>query len=240
MPNLAIIIPFLDEVDRLNKTLNSIPDIDIEVILVCGSATHTTHITKRNHHITFIAGPPLGIYNAMNQGAIAARSDFLFFCGAGDVFIQRGLIQLLNQLNSGILRCDRAIVMPVHIASTNRYSFPRLNCTPLIAHHQGFLFPKKVFTNGAKFSTSFMLHGDWDLMAKIAQNAKPQLFHLPICSFAIGGRSTSGRYFLVTIRELIRVIVTSKSRYKPSLQHLLSLVRPIYYRIRSPTSRPST
>jgi uncharacterized protein len=79
---IAVIIPTLDEAERLENLLNEVAAIDnSEVIVADGGSTDATVRIAEAHGVKVVSGPT-GRARQMNAGAAVAQADILFFLHA--------------------------------------------------------------------------------------------------------------------------------------------------------------
>lgn len=231
-PVMSIIIPALDVDQALCQTLATIPESNVEVVIVSGDTDGDVPAWLVRKGVKVVRAKRRGIYNAMNIGIGESSGEYLFFCGAGDRLIASTLNELIAQIQQGRYSSRELIVAPVIVSGPMRIRYPSLMCRPEIIHHQGCIFPKKLLNKHRLYDERFILHGDWDLICRVSAQGGIRKFLRPICCFAPGGRSTSGENSFVTICELTRVMLAHGSALRPSSSHLIMLARPIYYYIR--------
>jgi len=75
---------------------------DYEYIIVDGGSTDGTLETIKKYEeifpiIKYISESDSGIYNAMNKGIEMAEGDYVLFLGAGDIFYNSGVLELVSK-----------------------------------------------------------------------------------------------------------------------------------------------
>lgn len=95
MTDISIIIPTLNEEDKLKKCLLSVrnqkTDIDFEVIISDGNSNDRTREIAEKYADKILTVTKKGIWRARNQGAKSAKSEYLCFIDA-DTLLPRNYI----------------------------------------------------------------------------------------------------------------------------------------------------
>lgn len=101
-PLISIVTVCFNAENLIESTIQSVLEQkfqDIEYIVVDGkSADNTINIIKKYEEKidSFISEPDTGIYNAMNKGAKRANGEWIIFLNAGDVFVDKDVLQNLS------------------------------------------------------------------------------------------------------------------------------------------------
>jgi hypothetical protein len=78
---LSVIIPILNEADRLPAVLKRLGAADVEVIVADGGSTDDSIAIARRHNVTIVQSEP-GRDKQMNAGAAASSGETLIFLHA--------------------------------------------------------------------------------------------------------------------------------------------------------------
>jgi glycosyltransferase involved in cell wall biosynthesis len=160
-PKLSIIIPVLNNLAGLKKTIDSVNNQifrDFEVWIIDGQSTIETQEYLKTlaspffHHIA----RDTGIYDAMNSGIFLANGEWCYFLGTGDVFFRPNTLQLvfenkcIKQANlfSGSIRYQ-GHTRPFVYSKNKRIKNPSWSFLIWIRnglHHQGTFYRKALFS----------------------------------------------------------------------------------------------
>jgi hypothetical protein len=140
------------------------------------------------------------IYEAMNVGTEKSTSDYLLYMGIDDRLLFENVDAVLNQLST----IDASlIVLPFMVGRRLVLQAPRTGLASF--HHQGLLFNRHAVRKLGSYSTSYRLHSDLDLMFKVQKVGTVAAVSLPLVSFSKGGVTTTGRYALISMREITAI-----------------------------------
>jgi glycosyltransferase involved in cell wall biosynthesis len=98
MPKISIITVNLNNVNGLNKTIESVicqTFTDYEYLIIDGGSTDGSVdvIKKSANRITYwVSEPDNGIYNAMNKGILQAKGEYLQFLNSGDCLVNENIL----------------------------------------------------------------------------------------------------------------------------------------------------
>lgn len=192
---------------------------NLEYIVVDGKSKDGTCdvISKYEDKIdTIISEPDKGVYDAMNKGIIASNGDFIIFMNAGDFFYEE-------------LTCEKVLthietdgsIADVYYGDVVRRKRDKMELSP--AESLSLLRYRMPFSHQSCFiKNSIMKEYMYDTRYKIA--ADFNLFHILyvkgnvfshinyIISIYEAENGVSATNYLASIREVSRVIVSSKAK----------------------------
>ena len=163
-PKISIIIPVLDNLEGLQKTVDSIKAqtfSDFEVWIIDGNSSIPIHtyLDTLEAPFFYLSEKDKGIYDAMNKGISLAKGEWLYFLGAGDLLDNENVLGVVSKnLNSkldilyGNIRYD-----------TNKFKsrFYSLLWIKNSLHHQSVFYNKKLFTK-IKYEITYEVLADYD------------------------------------------------------------------------------
>ena len=109
MRKYTIIVVTRDNADGLNKTLQSIRELDYEqketIVIDGASKDNTKEVLAAHKDIVtqFVSEKDTGIYNAMNQGIGYVTGDYVVFMNAGDIFAGSNVLSVVDGYDGDIL-----------------------------------------------------------------------------------------------------------------------------------------
>ena len=105
----SILVVCLNAGEKLQKTVDSIVRqnyTDYEIVVKDGgSVDGSLNLLPNDPHITVVKNKDIGIYDAMNQAAMEAQGDYVYFLNCGDVFHDETVLQNISK------EIDRSIEM---------------------------------------------------------------------------------------------------------------------------------
>lgn len=231
-PILSIACVTYNDCKNLETTIQNIRQIknkNFEFIIIDGlSDDGTQDLIKRNPKtITkFISEEDTGIYNAMNKAIYMASGRYIFFLGAGDTILIDNIERLIKFLTQS---ASFFIEFPVIIKDKIKY--PTFSKSIRFTHHQGCVLSVESAKAIGGFDESFHIHSDFLLMNRVSRLGHNEYFQEPICNFALGGKSNSGKNPIPQLKELLEINKILDGNFF-SLKFLIMLLRPIYYLVR--------
>jgi putative colanic acid biosynthesis glycosyltransferase len=141
-----------------------------------------------------------GIYDAMNKGLHAVKTDYVFFLNSGDSLCGHSV---LESVAIGIASRDTRPTLlygDCYVVEANGSSFLRKGRSPswvpigMPTSHQAMFFTTSAITTG--FDLRFGLSSDYAMLCKLFMANRGRDFAQmaePLCSFRLGGRSETGR-----------------------------------------------
>ena len=235
-PLLSIITVALDETSRLSTTLESLLDLDsrVEHITVSPSNDLVSQTTwksartskKPNFHLYFDNG--LGLYDAMNLGALNCKGEYIVFWNAGDSLTEtESLYSALRklELNSPTWGISQAKASWANLSSTSAQTlidFVIGKKGAFISHPTIFIRRDK-FLELSGFNLSYVVAADTDLVYRMYKFGLPEILtdvvveveppayaakrhrRARVESFVIKFRQLSG---IIRIQALLRVITS--------------------------------
>lgn len=161
-PRLSIIIPVLNNLPGLTKTIDSIKnqtfkDFDVWII-DGGSAKETqTYLSKLEAPFFYQSQKDKGIYDAMNTGISLSKGEWLYFLGAGDLFFSKHVLQIVFENSSDIkARLITGKIIYEGVLKPFVYSKNKMTKAPSWSlfiwivnglHHQGTFYKRVLFLN---------------------------------------------------------------------------------------------
>ena len=96
-PKISIIIPVLNNLRGLQKTIDSIKVqtfSDFEVWIIDGNSSIPIHsyLDTLESPFFYLSEKDQGIYDAMNKGISMAKGEWLYFLGAGDLLDNENIL----------------------------------------------------------------------------------------------------------------------------------------------------
>lgn len=202
MRRLSIITVNFNDAQGLEKTLDSVVDIDLSaeevewIVIDGGSRDNSLDVIQKNSKkiSKWISEPDKGIYDAMNKGIEYAAGEYVIFMNAGDCFCDLKLIasQLLNWKDdivygnfiSSNSKGERKLV-----AQTAQLDF--LYFLSKTINHQS-VFIKTALVKKYRFDTSYSIVADWIMLFNILKLGNPQIryVNLPVCIYDTTGISS--------------------------------------------------
>jgi glycosyltransferase involved in cell wall biosynthesis len=207
-PLLSVIIPTLNAVTTIQKTLDSIADQtlkNLEIIVVDGQSVDGTldilkTAAKQDERISFQSGKDKGIYDALNKGLTLCRGDWVCFLGAGDVFHSDNTLSELNM--DGYFHQKRVFYGNVIIVGYVSWARDKVvydgefDLSKLLHHnicHQAIFYPKSVIHNMGFYNTKYPVNGDWDYNLRCWAKEPFLYVDKKIARFSGGGISSSNK-----------------------------------------------
>jgi|SaaInlStandDraft_1057018.scaffolds.fasta_scaffold14917_5 glycosyltransferase involved in cell wall biosynthesis len=230
---LSIVVPVYRSEEHLSQFLESYIRIEgVELIVVDGgSGADVVSLLKKYGQVIsyWVSEPDNGIYDAMNKGARNSKGVFLFFMGVDDEILfdeMKCLVDCLGKENT-----SEMMAMPVSLNS-NRIAYPNLKKSPPLLHHQGWLTSRRIFDACNGYSLEYALHSDYDLMLRARSSGGIAYYEKPVCAFRRGGRSTSGKNFVTSVKELLKIYFKNDGSIMDT-QWIMFILRPLSYLIRA-------
>ena len=187
-PKLSVIVPVLNEAERIEKLLRGVArqeNVTIEVILCDGGSTDETlqiaaQVGTLSPCVLLILAGKQGRARQMNAGAAAARGDWLLFLHADSEFpdpaaLRKGISALVEaEVSDGHGRTAGRFALRFDTAEGGDrlgYSFceekARLNRSSCILGDQGFLLSRDFFAVVGPFDESLPVAEDVDFAERV-------------------------------------------------------------------------
>lgn len=168
-PKISIIIPVLNNLIGLQKTIESIQRqtfTDFEVWIIDGKSSQETqhYLQNLKPPFHFLSENDTGIYDAMNKGISLSKGEWIYFLGSGDCFENAEILEEVSTFFSS----DIKIVFG-NIRYRNKQFkslFSRLLWIKNSMHHQGIFYQKLVFEKH-QFTTKHKILSDYELNLKL-------------------------------------------------------------------------
>jgi glycosyltransferase involved in cell wall biosynthesis len=161
-PKLSIIIPVLNNLKGLIKTIDSIKDQtfkDFDVWIIDGGSAKETqaYLSKLEAPFFYQSKKDKGIYDAMNTGISMSKGEWLFFLGAGDLVFSNYVLQIVFNNSSTInARLIAGKIIYEGVLNPFVYSKNKMTKVPFWSpfiwivnglHHQGTFYKRELFLN---------------------------------------------------------------------------------------------
>ena len=163
-PKISIIIPVLDNLEGLQKTVDSIKAqtfSDFEVWIIDGNSSIPIHtyLDTLEAPFFYLSEKDKGIYDAMNKGISLAKGEWLYFLGAGDLLDNENVLGVVSKnLNSKL----DILYGNIRYDTTKFISrFSSLLWIKNSLHHQSVFYNKKLFTK-IKYEITYEVLADYD------------------------------------------------------------------------------
>lgn len=200
-PLVSVIVVCRNPGDRLPHALASIWEQapgTTEVIVVDGGSTDGTRAwleARRDRIHVLIAEPDHGVYDAMNKGVAAARTEWVLFLGADDRLagpeVLAGLAPRLARTAAGVVAGEAVY------ADGRRYRL-RLPPNPIarnFVHHQAAFYRRRLLVADGGFDVTLRIMADYEMNLRLWRRREhfesvPEC--IALCGF--GGLSDRGRW----------------------------------------------
>jgi len=204
---ISIITVVYKDLNGLKKTIRNILQLKSTVfehiVIDGGSGAEVERFLEKcdklynEKKITFkwVSESDHGIYDAMNKGIDFASGEWLNFMNAGDVFVNK---TVLNEL-APHLKNKKALVY-----GNKKQNHKIINSLPLrylkfgiiMACHQSMFFNKKILDKELYYDTQFKVYADYELVNRVYKKHPSLVEHLNIIVsvFQGGGISESISY----------------------------------------------
>jgi glycosyltransferase involved in cell wall biosynthesis len=214
-PLISLITVVLNDVSGLKATADSIISQryqNFEWIIVDGfSSDGSWELAQELSSIPGVViqqSRPTGIYGAMNLGADRSRAPWLWFINAGDLFLNKDVLEKVARI-AEVNEMTSVIATPVvYLTSTNHYyslSVPRVIETSLgnyaSFHHQGCILNSIFFKEIGGFDETFRLAADGKLLDSIIKKSAPIISPYVSVGFEMGGATSKN--FKKSLSEII-------------------------------------
>ena len=239
---LTIIIPtynalrHLKNWEKINITENykHIEFIFVDSNSNDGSNKYLLFLTQmyENLYVYFLKS---SIYEAMNYGVYKSTSNWILFMGIDDILL-KSINNLLFYIESNILNSYDLLIIDYQISYNDKIITKKSNKQLKYPHHQSCIFNKETLLNFKYiYNTNYILFSDMDLIFRIL--IKKKFIYLPYncVNFSIGGKSTNGKNFKLSFKELTQISYNNNKIFTKF--YFLSIFRFTYYFFRNILSR---
>lgn len=197
-PLLSIIIPVLNNLDGLQKSIESIQKqlfTNYEVWIIDGNSRDNTltYLETLEFPFQFISENDNGIYYAMNKGINLAKGEWFYFLGSGDVLYDEKVLNnvFVNQYYSQYKILSGKVLYegensPFIYNKNKREMEPSWSILMWIRnglHHQGTFYNKKIF-KARDYNLKYKIFSDYWLnllLYKKDYSCKFLPFRVAIC-----------------------------------------------------------
>ena len=237
---ISIIVPVISPYLGMEEFCSHLSKSDfssLDIIFVDGSIRKNDFIRSNievlQGHCTYIHAPGSNIFDAMNIGAEASQSRWLFFCGLDDQpMIDEDFFEALavsESINSEIALWCFVSLQPfgiyrlfcfflILLSNFNAYKIKNYG---MIISHQDMIFKKDKFLQSGGYNSSLRFTADFDLFVKYCNNRMVTVKKSSklLCKRGISGVSSRADNRL----EIINSFLNTLSAYgeKPSFFLLL-------------------
>lgn len=185
-PKISIIIPVLNNLFGLQKTIESIQNQlfkNYEVWIIDGDSSNETleYLSKLETPFFYQSEKDKGIYDAMNKGISLAKGEWFYFLGSGDCLNNETVLkEVSNALNPKIQ------LLYGNVRYENSFfnsKFTSLLWIKNSLHHQAVFYHRNLFEN-REYDINFKILGDYDLNLKLFRskiNSKKEDFTIAFC-----------------------------------------------------------
>lgn len=206
--NISVITPTWNRAEALPRMLASVEAQDpkpLEHIIVDNRSTDATativreYARRARYRVAHVTEGDCGIYDAMNQGARAAKGDALYFLNDDDSLASA---KALGTLASALARCDAdfafgdvLVVDPQRGTSSVRYhrQMNRFTLAEKSICQQATIYSRRVIDQVGPFDALLRAAGDYDWMMRafLQHGAKAVYLRYVVAHFSLGGISSS-------------------------------------------------
>jgi putative colanic acid biosynthesis glycosyltransferase len=210
-PKISIIIPVLNNLKGLQKTINSIKAqtfSDFEVWIIDGNSSKETqeYLSKLEAPFFYQSKTDKGIYDAMNKGISLSKGEWLYFLGAEDSFFNDAVLyRVFENIFSGNIGLISGRVIyegnsnPFVYRKKNRIKDPSWTHSMWIRnglHHQGTFYRKRLFLN-KKYPLKYEILSDYWLNLSLYKSCENcRLIDETVATCTSQGVSKSGDWSL--------------------------------------------
>jgi len=238
LPLISVVTCTLNDCALLKQTISNISAQSyprIEYIVIDGGSNDGTIELLRNSQVVthWISEPDMGIYDAWNKALKFARGDYIAFLGAGDLYLESGLDELVHvaKLNSSA----DFIYGKVSVGSPQQRHrvigrswdwalFRRYMCTT----HVGALHSRKLFDRYGLFDASYRIAGDYEFLLRAGQNLKTVFLDKTVAMMLAGGVSQRNYQVLYEVKKAKlqhRVVSNMAANYDFAVAYLKHFIR---------------
>ena len=191
-----------------------------------GSTSYLLHLSEKYSNV-FFYNLKSSIYEAMNFGVKKCNSEWILFMGVDD-YLLNNCLELLNHINTNDLNFYDLLIVNYQISFESKIIFKNSKNQLDYPHHQSCIFNKLTLLKlDYIYDTKFNLFSDMDLIFRILRNNK--ILYLPYncVNFSKGGKSTNGKNFNQSIKELTLIAYRHNKIFTKF--YTLSLLRLLFY-----------
>ena len=200
-PLISIITVVFNEKELIEQTILSVINqtySNIEFIIIDGGSTDGTIdvINKYRKNIAYWKSEPdKGIYDAMNKGIDAAKGDWLYFLGAGDILlniIHKIVIQFTNNNTVHYGNVYKLDELKIYDGAFSAFKLAIKNIC-----HQAIFYPSTVYKK-YRYNDKYAIQADHDLNMRIYGDTDFRFTYLPfiLCIYQGYGVSASERDYI--------------------------------------------
>ena len=211
IPLISIIIVVYNAVELLEETISSVIKQtykNIELIIIDGGSTDGTAelLGKYGNYINFwTSEADEGIYDAMNKGVKAARGDWIYFLGAGDI-----LLNVLHHVAKRLI--DPAVIYYGNVYLLNAHSiydgqFSAYKLAVKNISHQAIFYPAGAL-NKYKFELKYKTLADHYLNMQCFGDKTFKFTYIPVlvCVYEGEGFSATNHIDKAFFRDKIKIV----------------------------------
>ena len=200
-PPVSVIVVCHTPGDRLHQALASVWEqtpASADLIVVDGGSTDGTRAwleARRDRIHFFISEPDRGVYDAMNKGLAAARTDWILFLGADDRLANR---EVLAALAPRLARTDAGVVGGETVYADGRRYRLRLPPNAIarnFVHHQAAFYRRHLLLTDGGFDLTLQIMADYEMNLRLwrrRERFESVPDHIAVCG--VGGLSDRGQW----------------------------------------------
>ena len=183
IPEVSVITVVKNDSKGLQKTVSSIVSQTFstwECVIISAKSTDDTQmvadrIVDTDDRVRHYQESAPGIYEAMNQGIVLAKSPLLIFMNAGDIFAFSHVIEVLNK---EMLHQNCPVIIGGYSVNEKKFSFKRksfgaksFSLNRRWGCHQSMILRKNDVNSVGGFSLDYQIASDFDLVLKIVSKS---------------------------------------------------------------------
>ncbi len=208
MTSFSIIIPTFNSEASLPMSLASIANQtfkNVEVLIMDGASTDGTieaasSFVKTIPKLSIYSEKDEGIYDAMNNGILKSKGEWLYFMGSDDrlydIHVLEKLDEFLSKVSSQVVYGNVEISGDTGWAKDGTlydgpFDLPKL-LNRNINHQAIFYRSRFIKAEVGFFNTRYHVLSDWDFNLRCWAKSPFQFVNLTVAFFAAGGASTDG------------------------------------------------
>ena len=230
-PKITIIIPVLNNLKGLQKTLDSIKAQifkDFEVWIIDGNSSKDTQdfLSKLKAPFFYKSQNDKGIYDAMNSGIIESKGEWLIFLGSGDELATDRTLKLISDefKNDTILlvgQIEYKIKNNNNKLFKSKWSF--LMWLKNTVHHQSIIYNKSVFKEKL-YLNDYKILSDYDFNLRLYKH-KIKVRYLDSIIALCESHGVSKSYTWILYKEELALKTSNSSILLKPVFSLLCIVK---------------
>jgi rSAM/selenodomain-associated transferase 2 len=219
--SISIIIPAYNEETSLSLLLSHLQEVSneiLEVILVDGNSVDKTIAIAKQYNVQIVNSKKKGRAAQMNEGALQASGDILYFLHADSVPKKDTYKKIITAISNGYIAGTSVVLFDSdHWTFKLSTMMSKLQTVSARFGDQGLFIKKNTFNSIEGFDTSLLLFEDQEIFKRISKKGTYTVLDTTITTSARrfkdrGVYRVHAVYYLLTI--LYQLGVSQKSLMK--------------------------